>query len=116
MVVIFHLKSQFTKSWMLSIGGPQCTRMLSNIAKLVTTINNWGILYKVVDNFIASRTFHKVGIRFCWPNQTHQQVYREQIHFANNQLCHQMGGSEGTAHQYNDCDYKIHIQVHSHEV
>jgi hypothetical protein len=90
--------------------------MLSNIAKLVTTINNWGILYKVVDNFIASKTFHEVGARFCWPNQTHQQVYREQIHFANNQLCHQMGGSEGTAHQYNDCDYKIHIQVHSHEV
>jgi hypothetical protein len=45
--------------------------MFSNIAKLVTIINKWGILYKVVNNFITSRTFHKVRTRFCWPNQTH---------------------------------------------
>jgi hypothetical protein len=90
--------------------------MLSNIAKFVTTINKWEILYKVVGNFIASRTFHEVGTRFCWPNQTHQQVYQEQIHFVNNQLRHQMGGSEGIAHQHNGRDCKIHIQVHSHEV
>ncbi len=71
MVVNSHLKSQFPKSWMLSIGGAQYKRMFSNIAKLVTIINKWGILYKVVNNFITSRTFHKVRTRFCWPNQTH---------------------------------------------
>jgi hypothetical protein len=36
---IFHLKSQFAKSWMQNIGGQHCTRMFSNIAKLVTIIN-----------------------------------------------------------------------------
>jgi hypothetical protein len=59
-VVISHLKSQFTKSWMLSIGGPRYTRMFSNIAKFVTTINEWGILYKIVGNFIAGKTLHEV--------------------------------------------------------
>jgi hypothetical protein len=45
--------------------------MLSNISKLVTTINEWGILYKVVGKFVASKTLHEVGTRFCQPNQTH---------------------------------------------
>jgi hypothetical protein len=42
-VVISYLKSQFARIWMPSIGGPQCTRMFSNIAKLVTIVNKRGI-------------------------------------------------------------------------
>jgi hypothetical protein len=34
--------------------------MFSNIAKFVTTINEWGILYKIVGNFITGKTLHEV--------------------------------------------------------
>jgi len=39
----FSSKSSFVRFWMPNIGGPLCTRILSNIAKLVTTINELGI-------------------------------------------------------------------------
>jgi hypothetical protein len=42
-VGIFHPKSEFIRSGMQSIGGQQCIRVFSNIAKLVITINEWGI-------------------------------------------------------------------------
>jgi hypothetical protein len=42
-VGISHPKSRFTRSWMQSISGQQCTRMFSNIVKLVKTISKWGI-------------------------------------------------------------------------
>jgi hypothetical protein len=43
LVVDIFQKSQFTRSWMWSIGGQQCTRMFSNIVKLMTSINEQGI-------------------------------------------------------------------------
>jgi len=49
-------------------------------------------------NFVVGRTLHEVGTKFCRPNQTHRQVYREQIHSGSNWLRHQMGGSKGIAH------------------
>ncbi len=33
---------------------------------------------------ITSKTLHEVGIEFCWPNQTHKQVYHKQIHSSSN--------------------------------
>jgi hypothetical protein len=59
-------------------------------------------------HFIASKTLHhEMGIEFCWPNQTHKQIYKKQVHFGINSL-HQVGGNKGIAHQYNGRDKKIH--------
>ncbi len=81
-------KIEWMKSYMLLLFILYVTLVFLKIIYIVVCFSS------KTSNFVTDITFHEVGTRFCWPNQTHQHVYQEKIHFGSNRLRHQMGGKQ----------------------